>query len=191
MKPSSGHNLSIALAHYPVRNKHGDTIASAVTNLDVHDLARLARTYEIERCYIVTPLQDQAELIQKLIDHWITGHGAAYNPKRHEALETIRLLDDLDQVADDVENRCGRPPAWVATAARQRPNSIGFSGLRERLKDGSPHVMVFGTAWGLTDDFLDQADLLLEPVRGPGDYNHLSVRAAAAIIIDRLLRPSE
>jgi len=30
-------------------------------------------------------------------------------------------------------------------------------------------------------------DMLLEPIEGYTDYNHLSVRSAAAIILDRLL----
>jgi hypothetical protein len=29
-------------------------------------------------------------------------------------------------------------------------------------------------------------DYILEPVYGPGEYNHLSVRSAVAIILDRL-----
>ena len=187
MKPLSDHNLSIALAHYPVRNKNGETIASAVTNLDVHDLARLAKTYGVERCYVVSPLKDQTDLIRKLVDHWVSGHGATYNPKRKAALETVRIMDDFDAVESDVQQRSGSVPTWVATGARGRPNTIGFPELRSRLKDGSPVVLVFGTAWGLTETYLDQTDFVLEPIQGPGEYNHLSVRAAAAIIIDRLL----
>jgi hypothetical protein len=34
---------------------------------------------------------------------------------------------------------------------------------------------------------MEQADYILEPIYGPGEYNHLSVRSAVAIILDRLL----
>jgi hypothetical protein len=47
-------------------------------------------------------------------------------------------------------------------------------------------VLVFGTGWGLTEEVLGRADDLLEPILGTGAYNHLSVRSAAAIILDRL-----
>ena len=59
--------------------------------------------------------------------------------------------------------------------------------LRDMIRDGGSYALVLGTAWGLTDDFLNQADYLLEPICGPTDYNHLSVRSAAAIMLDRLL----
>ena len=55
------------------------------------------------------------------------------------------------------------------------------------LKNGKPHVLVLGTAWGLSEDFILTADYVLEPIVGKTDYNHLSVRSAAAIIFDRLL----
>ncbi len=34
---------------------------------------------------------------------------------------------------------------------------------------------------------MDNADFFLEPIKGPSDYNHLSVRSAVAIVLDRLL----
>ena len=45
---------------------------------------------------------------------------------------------------------------------------------------------MLGTGWGLTDEIMSMADVTLEPILGPTDYNHLSVRSAAAIILDRL-----
>jgi hypothetical protein len=33
---------------------------------------------------------------------------------------------------------------------------------------------------------LQRADVFLEPIQGPADFNHLSVRAAVAITLDRL-----
>jgi hypothetical protein len=54
--------------------------------------------------------------------------------------------------------------------------------------EGKPVLVVFGTGWGLAPTVVESADALLEPVRGVREeYNHLSVRAACAIILDRLL----
>jgi hypothetical protein len=45
---------------------------------------------------------------------------------------------------------------------------------------------MLGTGFGLAPAVRERADLALEAIRGIGDYNHLSVRAAASIILDRL-----
>jgi hypothetical protein len=50
-----------------------------------------------------------------------------------------------------------------------------------------PVLLLFGTGWGLTEEVLAAADRRLEPIQGAGDFNHLSVRAACAITLDRLL----
>ena len=55
------------------------------------------------------------------------------------------------------------------------------------LDSGKPYVLILGTAWGLAEEFISLADYVLEPIAGSTDYNHLSVRSAAAIIFDRLL----
>lgn len=194
MKPltaSSADKLSIALAHHPVRNKNGETITSAVTNLDVHDLARAARTYGLAAVYVVTPLKEQIHLIGRLVAHWVTGHGAEYNPKRREAMARVHLVESMADVKAAVTARHGRPPRVVATAARPPGDTIGFPEMRRALRDNTPTVLVFGTAWGLTPAFLAEADHVLAPIRGDGDYNHLSVRTAAAIILDRLVGERE
>jgi hypothetical protein len=74
------------------------------------------------------------------------------------------------------------------TSARSGPNRTPFSTLRSEL-ERSPehHLIVLGTGWGLAPEVMERADVILEPVLGPTDYNHLSVRSAAAIILDRLL----
>jgi hypothetical protein len=177
----------VILIHYPVVGKHGDVIASAVTNLDLHDIARAGRTYGIRAFYIVTPVRDQLELVSKIVSHWVTGAGAAYNPKRKEALSIIRVSNSFETALAEIAKENGGFPKTVVTSARKRTGSLSMSALRELIKEGDPYALVLGTAWGLADDFLDRADYLLEPVCGPTDYNHLSVRSAAAIMMDRLL----
>lgn len=177
----------MALSHFPVVNKNGETIAAAVTNLDLHDIARLSRTYGVRAFYVITPLKDQKVLIERLVAHWVSGAGAGYNPKRREALELIRIRDSIAAAIDDIGVRERQPVKTVATCARAAGARLTFAGLRERLGSGRPHLLIFGTAWGLAQEVLEAADDVLEPVKGPTDYNHLSVRTAAAIILDRLM----
>lgn len=188
MKKSFVPNLHLALVHHPVVNKSGDVIAAAVTNLDLHDIARAARTYAVGPLYVVTPLNDQRQLVERLIDHWTRGAGAAYNPKRRQALELIRITETLEGVIEDIRNgTAGTPPKTIVTSARNSRSTISYGRLRRMMQDDRPYLLIFGTAWGLAQSVISGANYMLEPVMGNKDYNHLSVRSAAAIILDRLV----
>ena len=76
------HPVYAALVHYPVVDRTGQVIAAALTNLDLHDLARLARTYGMGGVYVVTPLEDQQEFARRIVSHWTTGPGAEHIPDR-------------------------------------------------------------------------------------------------------------
>lgn len=184
----TGANVSIALLHYPVYDKNRQVVATAVTNLDIHDIARAAKTFGLFRYYVVTPVAEQRELAERIGRHWREGWGATYNPKRRAALELMRVLPTLDDALADLEEEFGRPAKLVVTGAQGRPNSISSAELAQQLKEpAQSYLLLFGTGWGLTEEVFARADLVLEPIRGPGDYNHLSVRSAAAIVLDRLL----
>ena len=180
-------NIFVALTHYPVVNKSGDIITSAVTNLDLHDISRAAKTYGVKNFYVVTPLKDQQILAQRIIAHWIDGSGAVYNPARRRALETIKVVDSIADVVEDIRRIANQYPKTVATSARRYPSSIGCKKFRTILETERPHLLIFGTAWGLAEAFISEADYILEPIMGSTDYNHLSVRTAAGIILDRIL----
>ena len=184
-------NIYVALTHYPVVNKRGDIIASALTNLDLHDIARAAKTYGVKSFYIVTPLSDQKALANKIIAHWAAGAGAVYNPDRRSALELIKVKDSIEDVAEDIKGIENSYPKTVTTCARKYPASIGYAEFRDVIEDGIPHLLIFGTAWGLAESVISAADFVLEPITGATGYNHLSVRSAAAIILDRLLGPGK
>jgi hypothetical protein len=179
----------VALIHYPVLNKNNDIIASAVTNLDMHDIARAAKTYGVKSFYVVTPLKDQVALVARVVSHWTDGSGATYNPQRCQALELIRIRETLEAVIDDIRNNSdnGKKPKTVVTSAKDNHVNLSFSGFCELLKNGDPYLLVLGTAWGLSEGIIVGADYVLESVKGNTNYNHLSVRSAAAIIFDRLL----
>jgi tRNA (guanine37-N1)-methyltransferase len=179
--------VSLALIHYPVMDKRGDIITSSLTNIDLHDLARSAKTYGIEHFYVVHPVRMIRKLAEKICDHWEQGYGFTYNPSRSEALATASLVPDLDDVLLDIENRCGTLPKLVTTSARPTLRQIGYPEFRAHLmRSPEPHLILLGTGWGLAPSLLERSEYHLEPVIGPTDYNHLSVRAAGAIILDKL-----
>lgn len=186
LKPLSPGNIYVALVHYPVRNKNGDAVASAITNLDLHDIARASRTYGASRFYVITPLVDQQQLAQKIVDHWTTGGGATYNPKRAEAFKLVKIVEDLNDVLAAIKAERGMPPIVVTTSAQTHPDNVDFSFMRDQLKNRDV-VLVLGTAWGLDKIILEKADYILEPVAQKSDYNHLSVRSALSIMLDRLI----
>ena len=178
----------LVLLHHPVYDKNGEIVATAVTNMDVHDLARIGKTYGLAGVYIATPVRALRLLAEKIIEHWRSGFGAEYNETRREALALVRTVVDLDAAILEVERDAGEAPVLVATSAREGEGRVSFAELRARLAAArSPHLLILGTGWGLAKEILGRSDLLLEPIRGAGDYNHLPVRAAAAIMLDRLL----
>lgn len=180
-------NVAVALLHYPVYDKNRQVVSTAVTNLDIHDIARSARTFGLCRYYISTPVPGQQELAARIVRHWREGWGSTYNPKRKAALDLIRIVSSLDDALADMERDFNRIPKLVTTGARLHPRSTTFGALREMMTDHSqPFLLLFGTGWGLVEEIFERADLVLEPIMGRGDYNHLSVRSAAAIIMDRL-----
>ena len=117
------------------------------------------------------------------------GVGSTYNPKRREALELIKIRETLEAVIDDIRKNSDNEenPRTVVTSARDKSANLSFSVFCELLKNRVPYLLVLGTAWGLSESIITAADFVLEPVKGSTDYNHLPVRSAAAIILDRVL----
>lgn len=180
-------SLYLALIHHPVLNKRREIIGSAVTNLDIHDIARMARTYGVAEYFIASPYQDQHRLVTELLDHWLTGHGASYNPARKCALERVRLVWNFEEILSWLEEKKKCRPLIVSTSATAQDSTISYAALREKLQALEPVLILFGTAHGLAPEIIHKADYSLPPILGGTDYNHLSVRSAAAITVDRLL----
>ncbi|MGH7852651.1 MAG: tRNA (guanosine(37)-N1)-methyltransferase TrmD [Candidatus Binatia bacterium] len=177
-----------ALLHHPVYDKNGQVVTTAVTNMDIHDIARSGCTYGLAGLFVVTPVKALQKLALKIIEHWESGYGSQYNITRKEALALARICDTLDDAIIAIERETGEKPVIVATSARRTQNRASFTALRDMLdRETRPFLILFGTGWGLTETILLQSDYVLEAVDGRGDYNHLSVRSAAAIILDRLL----
>ncbi len=177
-----------ALLHHPVLDKNGQVVTTAVTNMDIHDIARSGRTYGLAGFFVVTPVKALQKLALKIIEHWESGYGSGYNTTRKEALALARICGTLDDAIIAIERETGDKPIIIATSARRTPNRASFPMLRDVLdRETRPFLILFGTGWGLTETILLQSDYVLEAIEGRGDYNHLSVRSAAAIILDRLL----
>ncbi|MEG1496291.1 MAG: tRNA (guanosine(37)-N1)-methyltransferase TrmD [Clostridiales bacterium] len=179
----------LALVHYPILDPKGHIIATSVTNLDIHDIARLATTYGAKGYYIVQPGEEQKELVSKLLNYWTMGHGAKMNPDRKEALSRVILVDSLEDAKKDIAAKTGKAPKTVATTARIQPKIIGYEELSEKMERTDDNfLLIFGTGHGMPEEILEDADYVLKPIEGKGSYNHLSVRSAVSIVVDRLIK---
>ena len=180
--------LYVSLIHYPCLGKDKKIISTAVTNIDIHDIARTCRTYNIKKYYMVTNLPAQQEIIRRVLKFWIDGSGRRFNENRTEALYEVDLKPYYEDVIEDITKKEGERPLTVFTSAKIRPNTITFDGMRQEIhSQEKPILLIFGTGHGLPNEILNTCDYSLEPVRASGDFNHLSVRSAIAIILDRLI----
>lgn len=198
MKPSDLAAIAarsyVALLHYPVYDKNSRVVATSVTNLDIHDIARSSRTYGLRGYFIVHPVAAQRELVQRILHHW---HGpgleALQNEFRSSALNVVRVVSSLDEAVAQIIEEQKAPPLLTMTTARS--GQEGAIPERRLLADRElaqrPLLLVFGTGWGLSAEVMERADRVLRPIRGTTDYNHLSVRSAAGIILDRLFAEPE
>jgi hypothetical protein len=183
----------VALLHHPVLERSGQIVTTAVTNLDIHDIARASRTYGVAGYLLVTPIQAQQELIRRILGHWSSDTGKGYNDKRSDALSVASVVSSLDDAIAHVTKETGTAPLLVATGARERAQVVeGYRSLRAaREADPRPVLLLFGTGWGLAEDVFSRVDAVLAPIRGAAGYNHLSVRSAVAIVLDRLFGTHE
>jgi hypothetical protein len=180
-------DLFVALIHYPVLNRNGRVVTSAITSLDLHDIARSARTYSVRAVYVVHPVAEQREFASRVLDHWRLNYGRLYDSRRREALELVEVVEDLNAAIEASEMVARASPLLVYTSA-SASGGASYAQLRGKLEDpaGPPIMIMFGTGFGLAPAIRARADIILDAVRGPGNYNHLSVRAAASVILDRL-----
>jgi hypothetical protein len=183
----------VVLIHYPIKNALGEEITTAITNMDIHDGGRLAATYDIQRYYLTTPIEEQRSLVYRIRNHWVDGPGCKKNPLRRKALERVEHAFDLREVVDQITQQHDIRPLLIGTSAKvQVHQQIDYAALRNKIDHQTqPVALLFGTGWGISSKITPPIDLFLPPIRGLTDYNHLSVRAAMAITIDRLLSYTE
>jgi hypothetical protein len=181
----------LGLIHYPIKNKRGDIVTTSVTNLDIHDIARSCRTFGMKNYFIVTPIQKQHELLGKILGHWEQDKANDYNPDRHDALSFIQLQESFQSACEQIKKQEGEYPLVCVTGANFKSHHGTENDLIAKLEQTrKPLFLLFGTGWGLADELVDSADFMLDPIFGIAEdgYNHLSVRSAVAIYMDRIAR---
>ena len=185
-------NFYIALVHAPVYTRTGEVSATSVTHIDIHDIARTARTYGASGFYLVTPWKEQHELIKQIIGYWNQDGVKSYHPDRSEAFEINRLVYTVEDMIEEITQKDGQKPWLIATGAKERndaPLPLSAAKILETINSidfTQSVVLVLGTGWGLHESIFKLSDCVMDPIRGKGTYNHLSVRAACAILCDRL-----
>jgi len=179
--------LYVVLLHFPVYDKRGRVVTTSVANMDIHDIARAAKTYGAGAFYIVNPIAEQRRLAEEIVSHWQEGWGARYNPSRREALSLVRIKETLTEALEDIRKETGAKPITVATGANLTGDVLSFDELKSVIRQKpTPFAIIFGTGLGLAEAVFGASDYKLEPIRGRGTYNHLSVRSAVAVVLDRI-----
>lgn len=182
-------NVYVALLHFPVYNKNKEVVTTCVTGFDLHDIARACTTYGIKKYFVVNPISAQRQFAERILTHWKKEESLSFNPTRVEAFNLVSIKKDLKEVIDEVSSTGS--PVVVATSAKPK-GKCSYSKLGREIRSSKrPYLIVLGTGWGLCDEVIDGADKVLVPIEGGGGYNHLSVRSAAAIILDRLFGKKE
>lgn len=189
-----GKNIHMALVHHPVLLKAKTVGTSSITNLDLHDIARISCTYGLSSFQVISPLEDQERLLKTLLTHWTTGSGAQSNPDRSKAFRLVQPAKSLTEACENISQICGTKPILVGTSAQPELDKKGrevrlatpFPTIT-KVAHSHPILIVLGTSHGLAPEALTLCDYILPPIRWSGSYNHLPVRAACAIILDRLL----
>ena len=173
--------------HYPVLDKRGEKSSTAITGMDLHDIARACRTYGIKKYLLVTPIAQQREMAKRIAGHWTSGWGADYNPDRREAFSTLKIFASVQKALAWTEEKEKKPVFKIATTAKRHAGAQHWLTLKREIlrRDHSP-LIIFGTGWGLHDEVMEMADAVMTPICGGKDgWNHLSVRSAVSITLDR------
>ncbi|GAB4532281.1 MAG: tRNA (guanosine(37)-N1)-methyltransferase TrmD [Haliangiales bacterium] len=182
-------NVYVALVHHPVHDRNRRVVTSAITNLDLHDIARSTTTYGLAGYFVVTPVTAQRDKAARILSVWTDSAEATHpSDNRGEALARVEAVADLDAACAAIEARHGVPPRVIATSAQAGSDALGFGALAAELRADPerPVLLMFGTGWGLAEAAMARAERVLAPIAGRPAFNHLSVRSAVAIVLDRL-----
>lgn len=200
LPPPLAARTHLALVHHPVHDRTGAVVTTSLTNFDIHDLARSTMTYGLAAYHLVTPVTSQREKAEHIAGLWLAENPVRKPPatgSRAGALARVRTAASIEQVIDELTADYGIAPWVVATsarresfpgAARRTPAELAAEGIDQP----GPLLLLLGTGWGLADALIPSVSRLLAPIEGGSDWNHLSVRSAGAILLDRLFgRPPE
>lgn len=181
--------LYLGLVHHPIKNKLGELVTTSVTNLDIHDISRSCRTFGVKKYFIITPFLAQRELVDSILGHWEQDKANAFNPDRQDALSIARAVDSIDSAIEAITKIEGQAPLIAVTGANFETFDGDISQLTKKVEASNmPCFLLFGTGWGLHPIALEKADFKVSPINSKNSdgYNHLSVRSAVAIYLDRM-----
>ena len=181
--------LYLGLVHHPIKNKLGELVTTSVTNLDIHDISRSCRTFGVKKYFIITPFVAQRELVDSILGHWEQDKANAFNPDRQDALSIAKAVDSIDSAIAAITALEGQAPVIAVTGANFESFDGDISQLTKKIEGSNmPCFLLFGTGWGLHPIALEKADFRLSPIisKNADGYNHLSVRSAVAIYLDRM-----
>ncbi|MBA3392029.1 MAG: tRNA (guanosine(37)-N1)-methyltransferase TrmD [Deltaproteobacteria bacterium] len=188
-----GSRTHLALVHHPCVDRTGKVITTALTNFDVHDLARSSMAYGLAGYHVVTPVTSQRDKAAHIASLWMED---ASGEHRAQALRLVRAADSVETVIANLTAEHGSAPVVVGTSAR----ADAFSGairrtapelVAEARENPAPLLILLGTGWGLAEHLIPSVTRVLAPIEGAAGWNHLSVRSAGAVILDRLFgRPT-
>jgi tRNA (guanine37-N1)-methyltransferase len=178
----------LALVHHPCLDRNDQVVTTAVTNFDIHDLARSSLTFGLAGYHLVTPITSQREKAAHIAQLWIDDSAGEH---RATALRLVHVASSVDEVIAELAARYGTAPVVVGTSARagafpaairRTPTEL----VAEARENPAPLVILLGTGWGLAESLIPSVSRLLTPIEGASAWNHLSVRSAGAILLDRL-----
>lgn len=183
--------LAIGLLHWPILDRRKEIVATNITNFDIHDIARASTVYGVEKYYLIHPMKEQLMFVDRVLDHWRIGEGSKYNPSRKSALINVQTAPSFEAALTD-----WGAEGCITVGTHARPvagtQSYTIPSLRGVLHEQKkPVFLLFGTGFGMTDEYMQKLDGVLESIRGapPKDFRHLSVRSAVSIYLDRLMGP--
>ena len=102
----------------------------------------------------------------------------------------MQVKIDIDEVIKTIEEKEGVPPVIIGTSARDTDMLAPFITYfdQEKVWDTKrPVLFIFGTGYGINESLLKKCDFMLPPLQGFSNFNHLSVRSAVGIILDKWL----
>ncbi len=174
-------SFAVALIHAPVFNKAGESSATSVSSIDVHDFARTCGFYDVSPVYIVHPAEGMRQFVKDIQEHWTTSKRGKLNQGRRDVLSQIKVVSTIDEVLADKDYQL-----WYTSA--EAPKKGKLVAVQELRKKEGAHLLVFGTGHGLDAKNMPDENGWLYSIEGIGKVRHLSVRAALAIYLDRLFR---
>ncbi|MEI8348235.1 MAG: RNA methyltransferase [Pseudomonadota bacterium] len=190
---SKDFSFYVGLVHYPTVNKNGEEIITSVTNLDIHDIARSCRTFGVKKYFLINPLEPQREVAERILQHWRKDQSNQYNPDRCVALQTVQWAYTIAEAREIIEKEEQKAPLVAVTSAQFKEADGDVKSLLTKIffdneLDNRPLFLLFGTGWGLSASVVNEADFRLVPIfsHNLDGYNHLSVRSAVAIYLEKI-----